>query len=88
MVKWAHRWIAVALGALGVHLPGFRPRLRKSLDDLDREIRKVRVAHTADCSEEPLDVDALASTDELRVIIGLHLDGWSWREINGRLRKK
>jgi hypothetical protein len=88
MVNWAHSWIAVALGALGGHLPAFRRRVRKSLDDLDQKIREARLPAAADCSEDRLDVDALASTDELRVIIGLHLDGWSWREITKRLHKK
>jgi hypothetical protein len=88
VVNWAHRWIGGALRALGGGLPVLRQRLRKSLDDLDREIRKLRHADTADSSEEPLDVDALASTEELRLIIGLHLDGWSWHEINERLHNR
>ncbi len=35
-----------------------------------------------------MDIDALASTDELRLIIGLHLDGWTWQEIGEQLHRK
>jgi hypothetical protein len=60
----------------------------KSLDDLDREIWDARLSNAADFSEELLDVDSLASTEELRLIIGLHLDGWSWHEINKWLHNR
>jgi hypothetical protein len=59
----------------------------KSLDDLDREIWDARLPNAAD-SEKLLDVDSLASTEELRLIIGLHLDGWSWHEINKWLHNR
>jgi len=86
VLNWVHRLIAVTAGVLRVRLPGFRRRLRKPLDDLDREIQKAHLA--TDSLRAHLDVDALASTEELRFIIGLHLDGWTWREINERLRKR
>jgi hypothetical protein len=88
MVNWAHRWIGDVLRALGVRLPGLRRRVKKSLDDLDREICNARLPNTADSPEERLDVDALASTEEVRLIIGLHLDGWTWHEINNWLRNR
>jgi len=83
-----YRWIAVALGALGIHLPGFRPRLSKSLDDLDREIRKVRPGGSVDrwlTGESFLDVDALRANEDLRQLINLHLRGWTSREIEEHL---
>ncbi len=80
--------IATTARELCTRLRGSRPRLKKSLDDLDREICKARLPDGADSSEGPLDVDALASTEELRLIIGLHLDGWTWQEINTRLRNR
>lgn len=82
-MNWTHRWAVIALAKLG-----FRWRVRKSLDDLDQKIRDGRLRDSADGSEGSLDVDALASTDELRLIIGLHLDGWSWHEISKRLRNR
>jgi hypothetical protein len=86
VLNWVHRLIAVTVGGLQGWLPGFGRRLRKPLDDLDREIQKAHLA--TDSSRTHLDVDALASTEELRFIIGLHMDGWSWREISERLPKK
>ena len=59
--------------------------MKKSLDDLDREIWNARLPNAADSSEGLLDVDALASNEELRLIVGLQLDGWSWHEISKRL---
>jgi len=88
MVNWAHRWIAVVLEALGVHLPGLRRRLSKSLDDLDREILRVRPAPSVACSragDDRLDVDALQSTEELRLLVDLYLRGWTSKEIKERL---
>ena len=88
MVNWAHRWIAVVLEALGVRIPGFRRRLSRSLDDLDREIRRVRPAPSVACSragDDRLDVDVLQSTEELRLLIDLHLRGWTAKEIKERL---
>jgi hypothetical protein len=85
-----HRWIAVALGALGVHLPGFRPRLSESLDGLDRVIWKVRPAGSVDRSlavDSLLDVDALRANKELRQLINLYLRGWTSREIEEHLDK-
>jgi hypothetical protein len=88
VTEWVHRVIATATRELWIRLRGSRRRLKKSLDDLDREIWKARLPDAADSSEEPLDVDALASTEELRLIIGLHLDGWSWHEINKWLHNR
>jgi hypothetical protein len=88
-VNWrTHIWIAVALGALGVHLPGFRRRLSNSLDNLDLEIRKFRSAGSVDCScagDERLDVDALGSTAELRQLTDLYLRGWTSQEIEKKV---
>jgi hypothetical protein len=86
VVNWVHRFVAVTAGVLRVRLPGFRARLRTALDDLDREIQKAHLA--TDSSRTHLDVEALASTEEIRFIIGLQLDGWTWHEINERLRKR
>jgi hypothetical protein len=88
VLAWVHRVIATTARELWIRLRGSRRRLKKSLDDLDREIWNTRLPDAADSSEEPLDVDALASTEELRLIIGLHLDGWTWPEINSWLRSK
>ena len=62
--------------------------MKKSLDDLDREIWNARLSNAANSSEQPLNIDSLASTEELRLIIRLHLDGWTWPEINARLRNR
>ena len=88
VLQWVHRVIAATARELWIRLRGSRRRLKKSLNDLDREIWNTRLPNAADSSEEPLDVDALASTEELRLIIGLHLDGWSWHEINRWLRHR
>jgi len=88
VVDWVHKVIAVTAEQLSVRSPAFQRRLNKSLDDLDREIWNTRLPNAADSSEGPLDVDALASTEELRLIVGLHLDGWSWHEINRWLRQR
>jgi len=88
MLNWTRRWIAIVLEALGVHLPGFRRRLSKSLDDLDQEIRRVRPALSVACSragDDCLDVDALQSTEELRLLIDLYLRGWTAKEIKEKL---
>ena len=66
-----------------------RQRLKKSLEDLDREIRKAQPADwvgSKHADQGCLDVDALASTEEHRLIISLHLDGWTWAEIIRHLR--
>ena len=88
VIDWMHAVIAATGKQLSVRLSAFRRRRNKSLDDLDREIQNARLLDVADSSEEPLDVDALASTEGLRLIIGLHLDGWSWHEINKRLHNR
>ena len=88
VLKWVHRVIATTARDLWIRPRGSRRRLNKSLDALDREIWNARLPDAADSSEEPLDVDALASTEELRLIVGLHLDGWTWPEINTRLRNR
>ena len=83
-----HSVIATTARELWIRLRGSRRRLKKSLDNLDREIWKARLPNAANSSEEPLNVDSLASTEELRLIIGLHLDGWSWHEINKWLHNR
>ena len=88
VVDWVHKVIASTAEQLSLRSPAFRSRMNKSLDALDREIWNARLPDAADSSEEPLDVDALASTEELRLIVGLHLDGWTWPEINTRLRNR
>ena len=88
MLEGAHKIIATTARELRTRLRGSRPRLKKSLDDLDREICKARLPDAAGSSEELLDVDALASAEEFRLFIGLHLDGWTWQEINTRLRNR
>jgi hypothetical protein len=78
---------AWALGGL----PRLRWLLKKSLEDLDREIRKAQQPNSVDSSRRDdgrLDVDALASNKELRLLISLHLDGWTWPEISRHLRGK
>jgi len=82
------RLIAVTAGALRVWLRAFRHRSRKALDDLDREIQKVHRRVSADCSraeDDRLDVDALRSTRELRILIDLYLRGWTLQEIEDKL---
>ena len=87
VIDWMHAVIAATGKQLSVRLSAFRRRRNKSLDDLDREIQNARL-DVADSSEGPLDVDALASTEEFRLIIGLHLDGGSWHEINKWLHNR
>jgi hypothetical protein len=88
VLEGVHRLIAATARELWIRLRGSRRRQKKSLDDLDREIWNARLPNAANSSEEPLNVDSLASTEELRLIIGLHLDGWTWSEINTRLRNR
>jgi hypothetical protein len=88
VLEGVHRVIATTARELWIRLRGSRRRLKKSLDDLDREIWNARLPNAANSSEEPLNVDSLASTEELRLIIGLRLDGWTWPEINTRLRNR
>jgi hypothetical protein len=88
VLEWVRRVIATTARELWIRPRGSRRQLNKSLDDLDREIWNARLPDAADSSEEPLDVDALASTEELRLIVGLHLDGWTWPEIDTRLRNR
>ena len=62
--------------------------MRKSVDNLDREIQKVHLAGSLDCSragDDRLDVDALRSTEELRLLIDLYLRGWTAEEIKEKL---
>jgi DNA-directed RNA polymerase specialized sigma24 family protein len=68
-----------------------RQRLDQSLDELDSELQNARLIDSRDSAQSRdarLDIDALASNDELRLIIGLHLDGWTWREIGEHLHRK
>jgi len=88
MLNWTRRWIAIVLEALGVHLPGFRRQLSKSLDDLDREIRGVCPVVSVACSragDDLLDVDALRANEELGQLLDLYLRGWTAEEIKERL---
>ena len=82
------RWEAKNAAAGGRRL---RLRLDQSLDALDTELQNAFLIDSRDhasACEARLDVDALASTDDLRLIIGLHLDGWTWEEIGRRLHRK
>ena len=88
LLEWVHRMIATTARELWIRLRGSRRRMKKSLDDVDREIWNSRLPDAANSSDEPLDVDALASTEELRLIVGLHLDGWTWPDIKTRLRNR
>jgi len=88
VLEWVRRVIATTARELWIRPRGSRRRLNKSLDDLDREIWNARLPNAANSSEQPLNIDSLASTEELRLIIGLHLDGWTWPEINTRLRNR
>ena len=68
-----------------------RRRLDQSLDELDAELQSALLIDSTDSAQSRdarLDIDALASTDELRLIIGLHLDGWTWQEIGEQLHRK
>jgi len=68
-----------------------RRRLDQSLDELDTELQNAHLIDSRDSAQSRdarLDIDALASTDELRLIIGLHLDGWTWQEIGEQLHRK
>ena len=88
LLEWVHRLINTTARELWIRRRGSRRRMKKSLDDLDREIWNARLPNAANSSEQPLNIDSLASTEELRLIIGLHLDGWTWPEINTRLRNR
>ena len=82
------RWEAKNAAAGGRRL---RLRLDQSLDELDTELQNAFLIDSRDhasACEARLDVDALASTDDLRLIIGLHLDGWTWEEIGRQLHRK
>ena len=88
LLEWVNRMIAITARELWIRLRGSRRRMKKSLDDLDREIWNARLPNAANSSEQTLNIDSLASTEELRLIIRLHLDGWTWPEINTRLRNR
>ena len=63
----------------------------RSLDELDTELQNALLIDSRDpagACEARLDVDALASSEDLRLIIGLHLDGWTWEEIGQQLHRK
>ena len=88
LIEWVHRVIATTAPELWIRLRGFRRRLRQSLDDLDREIRNDHLSDSVDCSrvgDDRLDVDALRSTEELRLLIDLYLRGWTAQEIKDKL---
>jgi DNA-directed RNA polymerase specialized sigma24 family protein len=82
------RWEAKNAAAGGRRL---RLGLDQSLHELDIELQNACLVDSRDYAgayEARLDVDALASTDELRLIIALHLDGWTWEEIGRQLHRK
>ncbi len=67
-----------------------RQHLDRSLDELDAELQNAHLIDTTDYArayESRLEIEALASTDELRLIIGLHLDGLTWQEIGEQLHR-
>ena len=55
----------------------------KSLNDLDREILRVyqEDSDRLRLSDEFLDVDALGSTQQLKLLIDLYIRGWTPEEI-------
>ena len=68
-----------------------RQGVDQSLEELDTELQNALLIDSRDhasASEARLDVDALASSEDLRLIIGLHLDGWTWEEIGRMLHRK
>jgi len=82
------RWEAKNAAAGGRRL---RLGLDQSLDELDTELQNALLIDSRDhasACEARLDVDALASTEDLRLIIELHLDGWTWEEIGRLLHRK
>ena len=87
-LEGVHRMIAITARELWIRLRGSRRRMKKSLEGLDRQIWNARLSNAANSSEQPLNIDSLASTEELRLIIGLHLDGWTWPDIKTRLRNR
>ena len=87
VVDWVHKVIAVTKGALRDRFRQPRRQLSKSLDDLDWEIRQA-LADSVDCSragDGRLDVVALCSTEELRILVDLYLRGWTWPQIESEL---
>ena len=67
-----------------------RQHLDQSLDELDTKLQNAHLIDSTDYAsayDARLEIEALASTNELRVIIGLHLDGWTWREIGEQLHR-
>jgi hypothetical protein len=78
------RWEAKDEAAGGRRL---RQRLDQSLDELDTELHLIDSTDYRRAYEARLDIEALASTDDLRLIIGLHLDGWSWQQIAEQLHQ-
>ena len=90
VVDWVHKMIADTARALRDRFPQPQRPLSKSLDDLDREIRKAGLADSVDPSRSDdgrLYIDALASNEELRLIIALYLRGWTWQEIETKLKR-
>jgi len=81
------KWEAKNAAAGGRRL---RLRLDESLDELDTELQNpllIDSRNYASACEARLDLDGLASTEDLRLIIGLHLDGWTWAEIGQHLHR-
>ena len=58
-----------------------------TVDELDTELHLIDSTDYRRAYEARLDIEALASTDDLRLIIGLHLDGWSWQQIAEQLHQ-
>ena len=61
--------------------------MKKFLNDLDRQMQKDRLAHSPDGNDVQLNVDALRSTHELRLLTELYLRGWTWEQIEPKLDK-
>ena len=64
----------------------FSVRSRMALEALDYEFRKLLTENRL--TECHLDVDALRTEGEIRVLVDLYLRGWNWREIKDRLDMK
>ena len=82
------RWEAKDAAVGGRRL---RLGLDRSLDELDTELQHALLLDSRDQAsvcQARLDVDALAAKEDLRLIIGLHLDGWTWEEIGRLLHRK
>ena len=65
----------------------------KYLDDLDTKIRSALFDDPSDYAQiydAHLDVEVLRASapDELKLVIGLYIQSWTWEEIGARLQRK